>query len=321
MWKNVRNLAPKHRLDAGKIIETAKNLAEDINVRLPGTNLAALAQELVNLAVATEERARRARRPFLAIRAISALAISLVLVALWYLGRHIHAKWEFATINNVFDALNTGFNLLLLLAGALWFCVTIEARIKRREALGFIEELREFAHVIDLTQLYYTPDLYRYRRGAKPGNPAIDETYLLFSTQMLAVIGNLAPLYTRGTTGDSILRAASEVEMLAIAISTKHLAKAEAVLAAEQAHLAGGRGTGRMTRFECSVETRAALFRAIRTVMRAPVTIRRAGHPNPVAAYTSQGFRPDCAATVIQGGPSKAPRRCAIRIMQIEQLR
>ena len=85
-------------------------------------------------------------------------------------------------------------------------------------------------HVIDVTQLYYTPDLYRYGPGARSGNLAIDETYLLYSTQMLAVIGNLVPLYTRGATGDSILRAASEVEMLAIAISTKHLAKAEAVL-------------------------------------------------------------------------------------------
>jgi hypothetical protein len=224
-----KNLAPRHRLDAGKIIETAKNLADDINVRLSGTNLAMLAEELTRLAVATEERGRRARRPFLAIRAFSALAISLVLLGLWYLARHIHARWEFGTINNVFDALNTGFNLLVLLAGALWFCVTLEARIKRKEALRFIEGLREFAHVIDVTQLYYTADLYRHRHGARSGNPAIDETYLLYCTQMLAVISNLAPLCTRGATGDSILRAASEVEMLAIAITTKHMAKAEAV--------------------------------------------------------------------------------------------
>ena len=46
---------------------------------------------------------------------------------------------------------------------------------------------------------------------------------------MLGVISNLAPLYARGATGDSILRAASEVEMLGIAITTKHMAKAEAV--------------------------------------------------------------------------------------------
>ena len=50
-----------------------------------------------------------------------------------------------------------------------------------------------------------------------------------YCTQMLAVISNLAPVYTRGATGDSILRAASEVEILAISITTKHMAKAEAV--------------------------------------------------------------------------------------------
>jgi hypothetical protein len=110
---------PKHRLDAGKIIETAKNLANDINLRLPGSNLAILARELAVLAVATEERGGQARRPFLAIRALSALAIGLVFLGLWYLARHIHARWEFGTINNVFDAVNTGFNLLVLLAGAL----------------------------------------------------------------------------------------------------------------------------------------------------------------------------------------------------------
>jgi hypothetical protein len=220
---------PKHRLDAGKIIETAKNLANEINLRLPGTNLGILARELAELAVATEERGRQARRPFLAIRALSGLAIGLVLLGLWYLGRHIHARWEFGTINNIFDAINTGFNLLVLLAGALWFCATLEARVKRKEALGFIEELREFAHVIDVTQLYYTPDLYQHRHGARSGSAAFDENYLLYTTQMLGVISNLAPLYARGATGDSILRAASEVEMLTIAIITKHMAKAEAV--------------------------------------------------------------------------------------------
>jgi 4-amino-4-deoxy-L-arabinose transferase-like glycosyltransferase len=220
---------PRHRLDAPKIIETAKNLAQDINLRLSGSNLAVLAQQMAVLAVATEERGRQARRPFLAIRALSGLAIILVLLGLWYLARHIHARWEFGTINNIFDALNTGFNLLVLLAGVLWFCVTLEARIKRKEALGFIEELREFAHAIDVTQLYYTPDLYRYHHEDQHNNPAIDETYLLYCTQMLGVISNLAPLYTRGATGDSILRAASEVQMLALAIITKHLAKAEAV--------------------------------------------------------------------------------------------
>jgi hypothetical protein len=196
---------------------------------LSGSSLAGLAEELARIAAATDARGWRARRPILAIRAFSALAIGLALPGLWYLARAIHTRWEFGTIGEFFGALNAGFNLLVLLAGALWFCVTLEARVKRKKALGFIEELREFVHVIDVTRLYYTPDLYRSRPGAPPSNLPIDETYLLYCTQMLAVISNLAPLYTRGATGDSILRAASEVEMLAIAITTKHLAKAEAV--------------------------------------------------------------------------------------------
>ena len=139
-------------------------------------------------------------------------------------------QWELGTINNVFDAVNTGFNLLVLLAGALWFCVTLEAWIKRKEALGFaIGELGEFsAYVIDVTQLYYTPDLYRPRNDARPANPAIDETYLLYCTQMLGVISNLAAVHARGDRRLDLGAVASEVQMLAMAIATKHLAKAEA---------------------------------------------------------------------------------------------
>ena len=46
---------------------------------------------------------------------------------------------------------------------------------------------------------------------------------------MLGVISNLAPLYTRSAAGDSILRAVSEIEMLANAITAKLLSKAESV--------------------------------------------------------------------------------------------
>ena len=51
---------PKHRLDASKIVETAKNLADDINTRLPGSSLAGLAEELTKVAVATRTRGRQA---------------------------------------------------------------------------------------------------------------------------------------------------------------------------------------------------------------------------------------------------------------------
>ncbi len=219
----------RHRLDPARIIETAENLARDIGGKLPGSSLAGLAVELAHIAHATVERTQQARRPIYAIRVLSFLAISTSLLGLCYLLDHIHARWEFGTIAEVFDATDAGFNLLVLLAGALWFLITFENRIKRRKALQFIEELREFIHVIDVTQLFYTPIVYNPDPAAARTSVTFDYTYFLFCTQMLAVISNLAPLYTRGAAGDSILRAASDVEMLANAITAKLLSKAESI--------------------------------------------------------------------------------------------
>ena len=144
----------RHRLDPARIIETADHLVRRVGEKLPESTLAGLADELAQLARQSEERADAARRPIVAIRIASILAVCGTLVGLWYLARHIHARWEFGTITEVFEATDAGFNLLVILAGALWSFLTLEARIKRRKALASIEELRDFIHVIDITQLY-----------------------------------------------------------------------------------------------------------------------------------------------------------------------
>jgi hypothetical protein len=219
----------KHRLDPERIIETAENLAKRIGQRMPGSGLSSLAMELAGIARATDQRALEARRPILAIRFASATAIGLSLLGLWYLVDDIHARWEFGTITEVFEATDAGFNLLVILAGALWFLITLESRLKRKRALGSIEELREFIHVIDLTQLYYTPELYKPDDTISQNAWGFDYTYLLFCTQMIRVISNLAALYTRGAADDSVLRAASDVEMLTNAVTSKLLSKVETV--------------------------------------------------------------------------------------------
>jgi hypothetical protein len=219
----------KHRLDPSRIVETAGNLAREIGERLPGSNLSGLAVELVQIAHCTEERASHARQPIYAVRAGSLLAIVAGASLLGFIGFHVHTRWEFSTITEVFEAADAGFNLLAILAGALWFLGSFEARIKRRRKLESIEELREFIHVIDVTQLYYTPDLFRSEGEATLGGRKLDYTYLLFCSQMLAVIGNLAPLYARGAMGDTVLRAVADVETLANAITVKLQSKAESV--------------------------------------------------------------------------------------------
>ena len=40
------------------------------------------------------------------------------------------ARWEVGTISELVEGTEAGFNLLALLAGAIWFLVKLEARIK-----------------------------------------------------------------------------------------------------------------------------------------------------------------------------------------------
>jgi hypothetical protein len=47
------------------------------------------------------------------------LAIGASLLGLWYLVDHIHTRREFGTITELFEVTDAGFNLMVLLSGAL----------------------------------------------------------------------------------------------------------------------------------------------------------------------------------------------------------
>ena len=165
---------------------------------------------------------------------------ALCVLGLWYIVDHIqthliNAHLEFGNISDLFEAADAGFNMLVGLAGVLWFLVTIDARVKRKQALAHIGELLEFIQIIDVTQLYYTPELYKSNASPDSTRSRFDHTYLLFCNEMLGVIGNLAPLYTRGNMDDSVWRATSDVIMLANAIQGRLFAKSEAIRLANDA--------------------------------------------------------------------------------------
>ncbi len=216
-----------HQLDPVRIIETADNLAETIGQSLPDSTLAGLAVVLARLARETGQRLYQARRPILAIRLVSAAAVGSSLLGLWYLVHHIRnalgVQYGWRTLRSHRRRLQSSGSCRrdsLVLHHA-----RVPAQAKK--VLEFIQEMREFVHVIDVTQLYYTPELYQTDApGPRPAGK-FDHRYLLYCTQMLGVISNLTALYTRGAVGDSIIRAAFDVEMLANASTAKLLSKAE----------------------------------------------------------------------------------------------
>ena len=219
-----------YQLDPARIIETAEKLARSIGASLPGSVLAGLAVELVRIARDTDRQVRQARRPILVIRIASVTAIGCGLLGIGFLLNRIHFRWEFgSTFTELFEVTGAAVNFLVMLSGALWFLVTFENRVKCNRALASIQELREFIHVVDATQLYYTPDMYDEGGSSANKLRRFDHTYLLYCSQILGLVGNLAALHTRGAAGDSIMRASADVEMFATALTGKLYNKAEFV--------------------------------------------------------------------------------------------
>jgi hypothetical protein len=71
--------------------------------------------------------------------------------------------------------------------------------------------------------------MYKSNALADSTPPRFDHTYLLLCNEMLGLIANLAPLYTRGNMDDSVWRATSDVVMLANAIEGRLFSKSEAI--------------------------------------------------------------------------------------------
>ena len=211
------------------IVNTADNLKKEIADRLPGSALAKLAEELENLARQSEDRIESFKRPVYKIRIFSFLTIFLAIAILTWSITSLPASWRFETVAELFEAIDTGFNLIVLLTGALWFLYSLEATLKRKQALESIKSLRQFIHTIDITQLYYTPDIYKPDSHLSDSAVKLDNSYLLLCAQMLGIIGNLSALYTQADSSDSVWRASSEAEILANAIATKLVTKTEVI--------------------------------------------------------------------------------------------
>jgi hypothetical protein len=218
-----------YRLDSSAVIHTAENLRKEVVTKFPGSTLAKLSQELETLARQADEKIASFTRPVYKIRIFSFLAIlAAVLFPIWALN-HVNTSWKFETVTDLFEALDAGFNLIVLLAGALWFLYSFEANSKREKALKSIRELRQFIHTIDRTQMYYTPDLYKPDSHLSRSTVKLDYSYPLLCAEMLGIIGNLSALYTQADASDSLWRAASEAEILVNSLSSKLASKAEVI--------------------------------------------------------------------------------------------
>jgi hypothetical protein len=209
------------RLDPDKVVRTLDQLAARIAARFPDSGLAAVCADLAEAGRTTERRAWRLSRPFIALRVFVGLIVLAAIAGVASLALEIPWRQVFSTgVVSLAQGLESAVNLVLLSGGAAWFLLTLETRWKRRRVRTALNELRAFAHVVDMHQLTKDPTVVLGGAHPTSASPkrAMSEfqlaRYLDYCAEMLALISKLAALYGLHSVDTEIDQSVREIEGL-----------------------------------------------------------------------------------------------------------
>jgi hypothetical protein len=217
-------------LDPDRIVETVELLRRRIEERFPGSGLSRVCATLLDIGVRTKERLDWVERPNVWLRTATGLAAALLVLgavtAAWALVQAIRAHGADDPLALV-QAIESGVQELVFLAFALAFLLTLESRLKRKRALGFLKELRALAHLVDMHQLTKDPHRMTVSAPDTASSPRRELTpletgrYLDYCSEMVSLTAKLAALYAQRFDDAVILQAVDEVEDLATGIAGK----------------------------------------------------------------------------------------------------
>ena len=180
------------------IVETLQRLACRIRERFPASNLNQVCGELLEIARESEVRIQRLRRPHWPLRlGVAAIIVAfLALTVVVALGLHVSLRVEH--VADLLQGLDAAVNEVIVVALALYFLISLETRLKQRDALRALHELRSIAHVTDMHQLTKDPESHVSPALATPSSPRRNLTrfelsrYLDYCSELLSLTSKLA---------------------------------------------------------------------------------------------------------------------------------
>lgn len=213
-------------LRADRILATLDKLQARINARFPDAGLAKVCADMIDTARFTARDAAQLARPSWGWRFISLSLIVFGVAAQIAAFRFLRIETGALSAPDFVQVLEAAVNLLILFGGALWFTLTLEERMKRRRVLDSLHRLRSLAHVIDMHQLTKDPTvvLDSQKTAASPERTMSQfelTRYLDYCSEMLALIGKLAALYTERMRDGVVIDAVNDIENLTTSLGRK----------------------------------------------------------------------------------------------------
>lgn len=224
---------PYRRLDAQHIASSLEKLEARIRDRFPEAGLARVCHDLIALARDNTRRAAAIGRRDWWLWLAVALMLALCVfggMRLWHLvdfGKIVDPN-KATSADNVYtllQGLDAFIHILFVVAGLVFFLVSMEDRLKRRRALSALNELRSIIHVVDMHQLTKEPGVIIGK--PTPNSPKRTLTqfelgrYLDYCSEMLSLIAKIAVLHAQALPDPVIVDAVSDLERLTSNLSQK----------------------------------------------------------------------------------------------------
>jgi hypothetical protein len=214
-------------LDVSHIIATCETLQRRIEERFPESGLSRVAKELCQVAREASRVALWLAQPIRWVRILTicvAVALTGGLVGAFSV---IRLEMSSKTIDAFAQGIEAMVNDVVFVGIGLYFLVSLEARIKRRRALGALHVLRSLAHIVDMHQLTKDPERLLHPGPDTKSSPAREMTpfmlarYLDYASEVLSLISKVGAVYVQHFDDADTVQAASDVEDLTVGLSRK----------------------------------------------------------------------------------------------------
>ncbi len=175
----------------------------------------------------TTERAQSIGTPIFSLRITSWLLIGVILLGLLTTLFSLTTPDKHYSFIEFVQLLEAGINDVVLIGAAIFFLFTLEGRLRRKQILKWLHELRSIAHVIDMHQLTKDPEraLARGSRTASSPESKLSpfelSRYLDYCSEMLSLTGKLSAVYAQEFDDPLVLGSVNEIEELTTGLSRK----------------------------------------------------------------------------------------------------
>jgi hypothetical protein len=218
---------PFRSLDPTPILTTAERLQRRIAERFPDRGLAQVAAEVSALAGDARDEVQRLTPPIWSLRLLVGLVVLGGAAVFLWVGSIVPLNQVGRAAIGSVEGVEAAINTLILAGLGLVALIRLEARVKRQRVARRLHELRSVIHVIDMHQLTKDPVVFDADYRPTDTSPKRDldavamSRYLDYCSELLAITGKLAALYSQAVPDEGVAQAVNDIELLGSSLSRK----------------------------------------------------------------------------------------------------